>query len=138
MLARSAGVETGANSLLFGTNDSYDWSTRNTITISNTQSSLRQARFPLILANSPDAVIDKRVRLCQQSGMHYLNRRVRATLLQPGDPCAIRRSHTGWARMVVIRRRRRAGDGPGLTGRGTPPMKPACPYSVSYGIRMGR
>jgi lysophospholipase L1-like esterase len=66
----------GASSLLFGTNDTYEWSTQNIETMTSVQSSLRQAGFTLIRTffpdNAPDATIDQRVRTIEQSGAQCL------------------------------------------------------------------
>lgn len=65
-----------ASSFLFGTNDSYEWSTHNIQTEPAIQQALRTAGFTLIRSffpdNAADAVIETRIRTIENSGAHCL------------------------------------------------------------------
>lgn len=66
----------GVSSFLFGTNDSYEWSTHNIQTEPAIQQALRTAGFTLIRSffpdNASDAVIEQRIRTIENSGAHCL------------------------------------------------------------------
>ncbi len=64
------------SSYLFGTNDSYEWSTHNIQTEPAIQQALRTAGFTLIRSffpdNSTDSVIEQRIHTIENSGAHCL------------------------------------------------------------------
>jgi Glycosyl hydrolase catalytic core len=64
------------SSFLFGTNDTYEWSTHNIQTEASIQQALHSAGFTLIRSFFPDAasdvVIEKRISTIEQSGAHCL------------------------------------------------------------------
>ena len=64
------------SSYLFGTNDSYQWSTHNIQTEPAIQQALRTAGFTLIRSffpdNATDAVIEQRIHTIENSGAHCL------------------------------------------------------------------
>ena len=64
------------SSYLFGTNDSYEWSTHNIQTEPAIQQTLRSAGFTLIRSFFPDSasdlVIEQRIRTIENSGAHCL------------------------------------------------------------------
>jgi hypothetical protein len=66
----------GVSSYLFGTNDSYEWSTHNLQTEPAIQAALRSAGFTLIRSFFPDkatdAVIETRIQTIENSGAHCL------------------------------------------------------------------
>ena len=66
----------GVSSYLFGTNDSYEWSTHNIQTEPAIQEALRSAGFTLIRSffpnNASDAVIEQRIRTIENSAAHCL------------------------------------------------------------------
>ena len=66
----------GASSFLFGTNDTYEWSTRNLQTDPALQAALRSAGFTLIRSLIPDGAsddaLDQRARTVEQSGARCL------------------------------------------------------------------
>ena len=66
----------GVSSFLFGTNDSYEWSTHNLQTEPAIQHALRTAGFTLICSffpdNASDSVIELRIRTIENSGAHCL------------------------------------------------------------------
>lgn len=66
----------GASSLLFGTNDTYEWSTQNIETMPSIQHALRTAGFTLLRTfipdNADDATLEKRISTVENVGAHCL------------------------------------------------------------------
>src|SRR5437867_9331680 len=66
----------GISSYLFGTNDTYEWSTNNIQTQPTIQKAIREAGFTLIRTFFPDKAsdtdIEKRIQTIENSGAHYL------------------------------------------------------------------
>jgi len=65
-----------ASSLLFGTNDTYEWSTGNIETEPSVQQALRAANFTLVRTfipdNASDGIIEQRISTIEHSGAHCL------------------------------------------------------------------